>query len=70
VPREEDIELTIYNIKGQKVRTLYSGIVDEGEHKMIWNGKDTNNKLVSSGIYFYKLKTNNKELTRKMLMMK
>ncbi|MDP8203906.1 MAG: T9SS type A sorting domain-containing protein, partial [Candidatus Tenebribacter mawsonii] len=70
LPNEEDIELTIYNIKGQKVRTLYSGMAEEGEHTMIWNGKDTNNKLVSSGIYFYKLKTNNKELTRKMLMMK
>ena len=70
LPNEEDIELVIFNIKGQKVKTLYSGIVEEGKHTMIWNGKNTNNKLVSSGIYFYKLKTNNKELTRKMLMMK
>jgi hypothetical protein len=70
VPREEDIELTIYNIKGQKVKTLYSGIAEEGKHSMIWNGKNTNNKSVSSGIYFYKLKTNNKVLTCKMLMMK
>ena len=70
LPEEEDIELTIYNIKGQKVKTLYSGLADEGEHTMIWEGKDSNDKLVSSGLYFYKLKTNNKELTRKMLMMK
>jgi len=70
LPNEENIELTIYNIKGQKVKTLYSGLADEGEHTMIWEGKDSNDKLVSSGLYFYKLKTNNKELTRKMLMMK
>lgn len=70
LPSEQKIELTIYNIKVQKVKTLYSGTADEGEHTVIWEGKDTNNKLVSSGIYFYKLKTNNKELTRKMLMMK
>ncbi|MDA3813033.1 MAG: T9SS type A sorting domain-containing protein [Candidatus Cloacimonetes bacterium] len=70
LPSEEDIVLTIYNIKGQKVKTLYSGTADKGEHTVIWEGKDTNNKLVSSGIYFYKLKTNNEELTRKMLMMK
>ncbi|MCF7859717.1 MAG: T9SS type A sorting domain-containing protein [Candidatus Cloacimonetes bacterium] len=70
IQNDSKVELTIYNIKGQKVKTLYSGIAKEGKHSIIWNGKDTNNKLVSSGIYFYKLKTNNKELTHKMLMMK
>ena len=64
------VTLEVYNIKGQKVKTLYSGTADVGEHTVIWEGKDNNDKPVSSGIYFYKLKTNNKELTRKMLMMK
>jgi hypothetical protein len=70
LPKEEDIELTIYNIKGQKVKTLYSGISEEGKHSVIWNGIDSNGKTVSSGIYFYKLKTESKELTRKMLLLK
>jgi len=70
LPAEQDIELTIFNIKGQKVKTLYSGSADVGDHSIIWEGKDNNDKQVSSGIYFYKLTTNNKELTRKMLMMK
>jgi hypothetical protein len=70
LPNEQEIELTIFNIKGQKVKTLYSGSAEVGEHTVIWEGKDNNDKRVSSGIYFYKLKTNNKELTRKMLMMK
>lgn len=70
LPTEQEIELTIFNIKGQKVKTLYSGSAEVGEHTVIWEGKDNNDKSVSSGIYFYKLKTNSKELTRKMLMMK
>ncbi len=70
LPKEKNIELTIYNIKGQKVKTLYSGIAEEGKHSMIWKGIDLNGKKVSSGIYFYKLETNNKELTRKMLLLK
>ncbi len=70
LPKEEDIELTIYNIKGQKVKTLYSGIAEEGKHTMIWEGKNTNDKSVSSGIYFYKLRTKDKELTKKMLLLK
>ncbi len=65
-----DVSLEIFNIKGQKVKTLYSGIAEEGKHSILWYGKDTNDKSVSSGIYFYKLKTGKKELTRKMLMLK
>jgi flagellar hook assembly protein FlgD len=70
LPKEDDIELTIYNIKGQKVKTLYSGIAEEGKHTMIWEGKNTNDKSVSSGIYFYKLKTGKNEISRKMLLLK
>lgn len=70
LPQTGEIELTIYNIKGQKVKTLYSGTAEEGKHSMIWKGKDANDKSVSSGLYFYKLKIGNKVLTRKMLMIK
>ena len=70
LPTEQDIELAIFNIKGQKVKTLYSGTADIGEHNIVWEGKDINDKRVSSGLYFYKLKTNNKEITRKMIMLK
>jgi len=70
LPTEQDIELTIYNIKGQKVKTLYSGFANIGEHTITWSGIDSNDKQVSSGLYFYKLKTNNNTLTRKMIMIK
>ena len=70
LPNEQNIELTVFNIKGQKVKTLYSGTADKGNHTMIWEGKDMNDKSVSSGLYFYKLKTNNNVLTRKMIMIK
>ena len=65
------VELSIYNIKGQKVKTLYSGIEEEGKHSILWNGKDTNDKPVSSGIYFYKLNVNGKtEAVKKCLLLK
>ena len=70
LPKEENIELIIFNIKGQKVKTLFKGNIEAGKHTMIWEGKNTNDKSVSSGIYFYKLKTESKELTRKMLLLK
>jgi len=64
------VELTIYNVKGQKVKTLCKGAMEAGEHSMIWNGKDNSNNPVSSGIYFYKLKSAGNESTHKMLLMK
>ena len=70
LPEETKISLTVFNIKGQKVKTLYSGTVEEGKHTVTWNGEDENDKPVSSGIYFYKLKTCKQELTHKMLLLK
>ena len=64
------VTLKIFNIKGQKVKTLYSGIAEEGKHTVTWNGEDENYNPVSSGIYFYKLKTGKQELSRKMLLLK
>lgn len=64
------IELDIFNTKGQKIKTLYSGSIEAGEHTIEWNGKDNNNKPVSSGIYLYRLKDANSESTRKMILMK
>ena len=69
----ENAELIIYNLKGQKVKQLVSNSAFQqsaGQHSVIWNGKDDNGKPVSSGIYFYKLKTDNFEKTRKMISMK
>ena len=64
------VSLKIYNIKGQKVKQLFNDQLSAGEHSVIWNGTDNNGKSVSSGIYFYKLRTANFEKTKKMILMK
>ncbi len=63
-------ELSIYNIKGQRIKTLVNDHVEAGEHSIIWNGKDNNNSDVSSGVYFYRLKTADGVQNRKMLLLK
>ncbi len=70
LPKDSEVELSIYNIKGQKVATLLNENKLKGNHSVVWNGKDANNKSVSSGIYFSKLQTGNKTLTRKMILLK
>ena len=64
------VSLDIYNIKGQLVRNLHSGLQNRGTHKVVWNGKDNQGRATSSGFYFYRLKAGDKQITRKILMLK
>jgi hypothetical protein len=66
----ENAEISIYNIKGQKVKTLVNKKFDTGEHSVVWDGRDKNNKLVSSGLYFYKLQVGKFEKVRKMILLR
>ena len=71
IPDESDIELMIYNIKGQKIKTLANEQYSKGEHSIVWNGDDDSGNLVRSGIYFYKLNVNGKtEAVKKCLLLK
>nr|MDK2851063.1 serine protease [Candidatus Cloacimonadota bacterium] len=65
-----EVSLDIYNQRGQKVRSLVNSKMDAGEHKIVWNGTDDNGRNVSSGLYFYRLKSGKYSSTRKMIMMK
>jgi len=64
------VAINIYNILGQKVKTLINENVAAGKHLITWNGKDSSNNNVSSGIYFYRMTTNNYQKTSKMLIVK
>lgn len=66
----EFVNLEVFNIKGQKVKTLIYEEMQKGEHSIIWSGLDSNNKPVSSGIYLYKIKAGNQELVNRMLLLK
>jgi hypothetical protein len=64
------VDLVIYNILGQKVKTLLSEERQAGNHQVVWNGKDANNSSVASGVYFYKMTTGDYSKTSKMILMK
>jgi hypothetical protein len=67
------VTLDIYNIKGQKVKQLLSnsaGQQSAGQHSVIWDGKDDNNKPVASGIYLYRFAVGNFSETKKCLILK
>ena len=63
-------KLSIYNLEGKLIRTLINGTLDEGYKQATWNGSDSHGNLVSSGVYFYRLKAGNQTLTKKMVLLK
>jgi len=67
----EKVELTVYNLKGQKVKQLISDHLSTGKHTISWDGTDFKDQPVSSGVYFYKLAAAGKTIaTRKCLLLK
>jgi hypothetical protein len=69
--RPERVNLEIFNILGQKVRTLLSGeVFAAGPYTFLWDGKDDRGSAVSSGLYVYRLKTPTYLQTKKMMLVK
>lgn len=65
-----DVKLTIYNMLGQKIRTLISGSMTAGYKEVVWNGLDNNNQQVSTGVYIYRIEAGDFVKSRKMVYMK
>ncbi|NLK50648.1 MAG: hypothetical protein GX294_08365, partial [Candidatus Cloacimonetes bacterium] len=69
-PETGELKLDIYNIKGQKVRTLYHGFISEGYHQIVWDGRDEKGVGIGSGICFAKIEMNGRRQIHKMMLMK
>ncbi len=66
-----EVEISIFNSLGRKIRTLVNETKDAGEHQIQWDGKNAAGKIVASGTYYYTLKIDGKTLfTKPMLLLK
>jgi len=70
LPERSHVLLVIYNILGKRIRTLVKEEMEAGTHSIHWDGKDDVGNQVASGIYFYRLRTEGFDKTRKMVIMK
>ena len=71
IQNDSNVDLTIFNIKGQKIKIIAQNEFSKGSHSVIWNGDDELGESVSSGIYLYNLKVNgNTEEVKKCLLLK
>lgn len=69
-PKAVSAKLVIYNVLGQKVKTLYDGTSQPGKNILIWNGTNNNGSVVSAGPYFYALVVDGSLLTQKLIFLK
>ena len=70
MPQPAKAAISVYNLKGQLVKTLVNDDIKAGTTTYSWNGTDEQGNKVASGLYFYKLETDNKTVTKKMIMLK
>ena len=70
LPAAGPVELTIYDMLGQKVHTLLSSSLAAGSHQIEWNGRDASGMQVSSGVYFYRLQAGGLTQMRSMMLLK
>jgi len=65
-----DAELSIYNVQGQKIRTLIKEFQTPGAYNFTWDAKNENGSRVSSGMYFYQIKLDNEVHAKRMILLK
>lgn len=70
LPAKAHVRLDIFNVLGQRVRTLVDAGEAAGMHRVEWNGTDGSGQRVASGVYFYRLQTSDFVETKKMVLVK
>lgn len=64
------VELAVYDLRGRKVKTLVNENRDAGNHNIVWDGTNNQQRSVASGVYFYKIRSGKYSRTKKMILMK
>ena len=64
------VELTVYNILGQRVTTLVEGVLPAGTHAFVWDGMDGAGVPMASGLYLYRARVSSTVQTRTMALIK
>ncbi len=70
LPVPANVEVSVFNLLGQKVTTLVNGDMPAGNHTITWDGTTESGSAVSSGIYFYRITAGSFTETKKMMMLK
>jgi len=70
LPVRQEVKLEIFNIAGQKIRTLLDTSLKAGSYTVVWNGENDQQKQLGSGVYVYRLSNDKEAVMRKMILLK
>jgi hypothetical protein len=70
IPQTSPVHITVYNMLGQQIRTLFSGVMEAGVQTVTFDGKDQSGKALSSGTYMYRMTAGTFVQTKKMMLLK
>ena len=70
VPKDGMVSLVVFNVVGQRVRTLANGPMAAGQYSITWDGRNDAGSVLSSGVYFYRLQAGEMAIVKKMLLLK
>lgn len=69
IPKESNVKISVYNLKGQRVKTLVNEILSVGSYSTVWYGTDDKGITLPNGVYFYKLDNDNTSISKKVIIM-
>lgn len=70
ISQNQEVNISVFNIKGQKVKTLSKGMMEKGLHRIVWDGRNDTGHSVSSGIYFFMMDTQGYQKVKKAILLK
>lgn len=70
LPRKGDVDIEVYNVRGQRLKTIFHRTLEAGQHSVVWQGDNAVGVPLSSGVYFVRLSFDGRIVMRKLLMLK
>ena len=70
LPQKTPVELTIYNVAGQRVKRRVRAVQEAGYYQVSWKGRDEKGRPVGSGVYLYRLRAGSFAQTRRLVVLK
>ena len=62
--------MEVYDILGQRVRSIWDGVLKTGYYTMRWNGRNGQGRLAASGVYIYRLETAGQFMAKRMVLVR
>jgi flagellar hook assembly protein FlgD len=68
--RRSRVTVSVHNVLGRKIATLVDAVESQGTHAVTWDGRDSHGQAVAPGVYFCSMKTPERAITRKVVLMR